>query len=65
MYVVKKKKLDHVLFMLLYRLFSFISIGEVLILDIKSTFFLRIILNIKFTMWYSFLGISKKYAIPI
>ena len=60
-----KKKLDHVLFML-YRLFSFISIVvKCSIFDIKSTFFLYIILNIKFIIWYSLLGMSKKYAVPI
>ena len=35
------------------------------ILDIKSTFFLHIILNIKFIIWYSLLGMSKKYAVII
>ena len=57
--------LDYVLFML-YRFFSFISIVvKCSIFDIKSTFFLYIILNIKFIIWYSLLGMSKKYAIPI
>ena len=35
----KKKKLDHVLFMLLYRLFSFILIGEVFNFRLKVYFF--------------------------
>jgi len=35
------------------------------ILDIKFTFFLHIILIIKFIIWYSLLEMSKKYAFPI
>ena len=35
----QKNNFNHVLFMFLYRLFSFISISEVSILDIKFTFF--------------------------
>ena len=35
------------------------------ILDIKSTFFQHIILNIKFIIWNSHLVMSKKYAVPI
>ena len=78
-YIVKKKKklLHHVLVILLYKLFSFISIYcytnyflsfqqvKCSILDIKSTFFLHIILYIKFIIWYSLLGMSKKHTVPI
>ena len=49
-------QLDHVLFTLLYKLFSFISIGEVFSFRHKVyVFFLSIILNIKFIIWYNLL----------
>ena len=51
--------------MFLCILFSFILIGEMFNFRHKVYFFLHIILNIKFIIWYSLLGMSKKYAIPI
>ena len=57
--------LDHVLLTLLDKLFSFISIGEVFNFKNAVYFFLHIILNIKFIIWYSLLGIFEKYAVTI
>ena len=65
-YVVKKKLLDHILFKLLYKLFSFISIGKLFNFRHKVYFFfLHIILNIKIIIWYNLFEMSKKYAISI
>ena len=57
--------LEEIFFTLLYKLFSFISIGEVFNFRNKVYFFfLHIILNIKFIIWYNLLGIFEKYAVP-
>ena len=56
---------EEIFFTLLYKLFSFISIGEVF--NFRNNvyfFFLHIILNIKFIIWYNLLGIFEKYAVP-
>ena len=57
--------LEEIFFTLLYKLFSFISIGEVFNFRNKVYFFFfTFFLNIKFIIGYNLLGIFEKYAVP-
>ena len=63
--VCSQKKKCQIMFSLCCYTYYLLSFRQVKcsILDIKYTFFLYIILNIKFIIWYSLLRMSKKYAV--